>query len=207
MTDCPARDQTTRVTTETIVAGTTSVPINAAVTTTAPGTAQTTVPPVSENENGNDSGVSEGEGSTGSNSGSADETETETGPGVVSEVDADSDTETGTDTDSGAGSESSGSDVSAGHDAGHVSHPGAAHGSTSIPYFSLSRIGSATVKVPVAASSPTANADAGAGQGAGTSTESGNLPSASPVFNGASSFAVSSVVSAVGAVAALAFFL
>ncbi|KAJ5486961.1 hypothetical protein N7530_001261 [Penicillium desertorum] len=49
VTDCPARDQTTHTTTETVVAGTTSVPINTAVTTTAPGEA-------------------EGEGSTGSGS-------------------------------------------------------------------------------------------------------------------------------------------
>ncbi|KAJ5846082.1 hypothetical protein EN45_018050 [Penicillium chrysogenum] len=49
VTDCPARGQTTHTTTETIVVGTTSVPINAAVITTAPGEA-------------------EGEGSTGSDS-------------------------------------------------------------------------------------------------------------------------------------------
>ncbi|KAJ5773537.1 hypothetical protein N7457_008433 [Penicillium paradoxum] len=169
VTDCPARDQTTHVTTETLVAGTTSVPINTAVTITAPGAAEPTpVVHVGGNGNGNEhgSGVSAGEGSTGPESGS------------------------------------SGSGVSAGHGAGHVSHlPGAAH-SPAVPSYSLTRISSATVNVPVAASTPTV-----AGAGAGTNTESGNAPSASPVFNGASSFAVSGVVSTVGAIAALALFL
>ncbi|CAG7936482.1 unnamed protein product [Penicillium nalgiovense] len=40
VTDCPARDQTTHTTTETVVANTTSVPINTAVTTMAPGEAE-----------------------------------------------------------------------------------------------------------------------------------------------------------------------
>ncbi|KAJ5551202.1 hypothetical protein N7535_000855 [Penicillium sp. DV-2018c] len=42
VTDCPARDQTTHVTTETVVAGTTSVPIHPVATTTAPGVEPTT---------------------------------------------------------------------------------------------------------------------------------------------------------------------
>ncbi|CAG8241607.1 unnamed protein product [Penicillium nalgiovense] len=40
VTDCPARDQPTHTTTETVVASTTSVPINTAVTTMAPGEAE-----------------------------------------------------------------------------------------------------------------------------------------------------------------------
>lgn len=101
------------------------------------------------------------------------------------------------------------SSVSAGNNAGHLSSlPGITrtHISSATP-SNFTGIHSATAKVsPVTASSHTI-AGAGTGTGSGSTTESSSSASASPVFNGASSFTVSGVLSALGAIAALALFL
>ncbi|KAJ5499587.1 hypothetical protein N7453_008638 [Penicillium expansum] len=194
VTDCPARDQTTHVTTETLVAGITSIPISPTVTTTAPAavhiacswadhdycTATTEGGVVNETGvshiggNGSESGVSAGEGE-------------------------------------GEGSTSSGSSVSIGNNAGYLSN---------LPSITRTRVGSATpssftdihsatAKVsPVAASTPTAaGANAVAGTSSGSTTEISSSASASPVFNSASPLTVSNVLSTLGAIAALALFL
>ncbi|KAJ6152428.1 hypothetical protein N7497_006747 [Penicillium chrysogenum] len=139
VTDCPAGGQTTHTTTETIVAGTTSIPINAAVVTTAPGEA-------------------EGEGSTGSD------------PSFTSRV-------------------------SAGNRAGHLSN---------LPSITRTRISSASPSIFTGAHSATVKFSPGAGSSPYCRSISA---SASPVFNGASSFTVSSVLSVLGVILTVALFL
>ncbi|KAJ5513939.1 hypothetical protein N7463_003491 [Penicillium fimorum] len=181
VTDCPARDQTTHVTTETVVAGTTAVPINTAVFTTTLGVAHT-------------SSVVAGTGTTitdGNAVGETDESHVggnENGSGV---------------------STGSGSDVSAGNDAGHFPNlPSIIRTriSSATPP-SLTRIHSATANASSATASSPTSAGVGAGSGSGSTTDSSSLASTSPVFNGASSFIVSGAVSALGVIAALALFL
>ncbi|KAJ5384335.1 hypothetical protein N7517_002246 [Penicillium concentricum] len=185
VTDCPARDQTTHITTETVVAGTTKVPINTAVTTTEPGAVHT-------------SPVVAGTGTTTIEGGAVSETDA---PHVGGNENS-----SGVSTGEGEGSTGSGSNVSTGNNTGHLSNlPGITRTriSSAIP-SSLTRIHSATVK----ASSATASSPTGAGAGAGSGSTTNSSPtSTSPAFNGASSFTVSSAVSALGAIAALALFL
>ncbi|CAI7570212.1 unnamed protein product [Penicillium crustosum] len=219
VTDCPARDQTTHTTTETVVAGTTSVPINTAITTTAPSAVHTSSIPVqttaivisTETNIPTAYSVITVTGTTTTNGGVVGETGVSrvggnaSGSGV-SAGEGESESE-------GSTSSSSSPSVSAGNNASHIS---------SLPSITRTRISSATpsslvgihsatAKVSsVTASSPT-NASAGAGTGigigSGSTTEGSNSASASPVFNGASSSTVPGILSALGAIAALALFL
>ncbi|KAF7518649.1 hypothetical protein PCG10_010659 [Penicillium crustosum] len=219
VTDCPAHDQTTHTTTETVVAGTTSVPINTAITTTAPSAVHTSSIPVqttaivisTETNIPTAYSVITVTGTTTTNGGVVGETGVSrvggnaSGSGV-SAGEGESESE-------GSTSSSSSPSVSAGNNASHIS---------SLPSITRTRISSATpsslvgihsatAKVSsVTASSPT-NASAGAGTGigigSGSTTEGSNSASASPVFNGASSSTVPGILSALGAIAALALFL
>ncbi|KAK4871211.1 hypothetical protein LT330_000448 [Penicillium expansum] len=213
VTDCPARDQTTHVTTETLVAGITSIPINPTVTTTAPAAVHTSPVPgqtttiVVGNETNTSTAysVSTVTGTATTEGGVVNETGVSHigGNGSESGVSAGE--------GEGEGSTSSGSSVSIGNNAGYLSN---------LPSITRTRVGSATpssftgihsatAKVsPVAASTPTAaGADAVAGTSSGSTTEISSSASASPVFNSASPLTVSNVLSALGAIAALALFL
>ncbi|KAI3140565.1 hypothetical protein CBS147326_2266 [Penicillium roqueforti] len=222
VTDCPARDQTTHVTTETIVAGTTLVPINTAVTTTASGAVYTSTVPVqtatavvsSETRISTDYSIVTVTGTATTEGGVISETSVsrvgESGPGSgVSANQGEGEDEDSTGSGSGSGS---GSDISAGSNTGHPSN---------LPGITLTRISSATPSIsagihsatakvsPAAASSPTAATGTGAGAstGSGSTTESSSSASASPVFNRASSSTVSGALSALGVIAAVALFL
>ncbi|KAJ6138627.1 hypothetical protein N7471_005113 [Penicillium samsonianum] len=213
VTGCPARDQTTHVTTETVVAGTTSVPINTAMTTTAPGAVHTSSVPVqtttmvvgTETRTSTAYSVITATGTATTEGGVVGETSVShvSGNGPSSGVSAGEGEGEGS---TGPGSSSS---VPSGNNAGHLSSlPGITrtHISSATP-SNFTGIHSATAKVsPVTASSHTI-AGAGTGTGSGSTTESSSSASASPVFNGASSFTVSGVLSALGAIAALALFL
>ncbi|KAJ5507929.1 hypothetical protein N7527_010072 [Penicillium freii] len=212
VTDCPARDQMTHITTETVVAGTTSVSINTAVTTTAPDAVHTSSVPVQ---------TTAVVAST--------ETNTSTTYSVITATGTTTPTEmlvrlvfltlvemlpgSGVVAGEGEGEGSTGSSSNPGNNPSHISSPSSITRTRISSATSSSFIGihSATAKVsPATASSSTAagaRAGAGTGIGSGSTTESSSSASASPVFNGASSFAISGVLSALGAIAALALFL
>ncbi|CRL17564.1 unnamed protein product [Penicillium camemberti] len=207
VTDCPTRDQTTHITTETVVAGTTSVPINTAVTTTAPGAVHTSSVPVqttavvvgTETNTSTTYSVLTATGTTTTNGGVVGETGVSHVGGDV----PDSGVSAGEGEGEGSTSSSSSPSISAGNNASHLS---------SLPSITRTRISSATPSSPIGIHSATAKVSSVTGSsptgtGSGSTTEGSNSANASPVFNGASSSTVSGVLSALGAIAALALFL
>ncbi|KAJ5695063.1 hypothetical protein N7536_005475 [Penicillium majusculum] len=217
VTDCPARDQTTHIMTEIVVAGTTSVPINTAGTTTVPGAVHTSSVPVqttavvvgTETNTSTAYSVITATGTTTTDGGVVGETGVSRVGGNVpgSGVSAGE----GEGEGDGSTSSSSSPSVFAGNNASHISN---------LPNITRTRISSATpssfigihsatAKVSSVTASSTTGTGAGTstGTGSGSTTEGSNSASASPVFNGASSSTVSGILSALGAITALALFL
>ncbi|KAJ5209150.1 hypothetical protein N7449_003529 [Penicillium cf. viridicatum] len=200
VTDCPARDQTTQTTTETVVVGTTSVPINTAVTTTAPGAVHTSSVPVqtaavvvgTETNTSTEYSVITVTGTTTTDGGVVGET----GVSHVGGNAPGSGVSAGEGEGEGSTSSSSSPSVSAGNNASHLS---------GLPSITRTRISSATPSSFIGIHSATAKVSPVTAPLSYCC--SNNSASVSPVFNDASSFTVSGVLSALGAGAALTLFL